>query len=244
MRSILFGFAAAIVLAACSAQAEPDHPGHGDVEHSASSGPVLAELFTSQGCSSCPPAEAFFETLAEREDLAVIVWHVDVWDTLVHGGSSWKDPYSDPAFTARIRNYNRVIRGTGRIFTPQAIIGGETSVIGSRKDQIQDAIILAAEPTVKVSIDEGVATLSGAESQEAEVIYVRLLKEHQTDVTGGENKGRQLSGKNIALEGRMLGVWEGKQTSFDLPDLADNETCAVIVQTPRSGPVLGTGMCS
>jgi len=70
----------------------------------------VAELFTSQSCSSCPPAEALFSDLAEREDLLTLEWHVDYWDTLIHGGSKWKDPYSDKAFTNRQRTYNRSFR--------------------------------------------------------------------------------------------------------------------------------------
>ena len=221
------------VLTVFSASAEPDT--------SLDPQPVLAELFTSQGCSSCPPAEAYFEELTHRSDVAVIVWHVDVWDTLVHRGTSWKDPYSDPAFTARLRQYNKVLRGTPQIYTPQAIIGGAASVIGSRTDEV-DAAIAAAEPRLAaVSIDDGAASITG--NGEGEVIFVRLLREHTTDVTGGENKGRQLSGKNIALQGLVLGEWTGEAARYRLPDLGEGETCAVIVQAPRAGPVLGTGLC-
>jgi len=233
MRASLFVYFSVLIVSACSAAAEPTDP--------VKSGPVLAELFTSQGCSSCPPAEAYFEELAEREDVAVIVWHVDVWDTLVHHGSSWKDPYSNSAFTTRLRWYNKTLRGTPQIFTPQAIIGGAQSVIGSRTGEIEAAIASAKPGLAEVSILEGQVSINGG--GKGDVIFVRLLRQHATDVTGGENKGRQLSGKNIALEGRMLGTWTGEATRFDLPELAETETCAVIVQAPKSGPILGTGMC-
>lgn len=239
MRSLIATAFAVCALAACTAAAEPDDSSQVIIED----GLVLAELFTSQGCSSCPPAEAHFETLTDRDDIAVIVWHVDVWDTLVHGGSSWKDPYSDPAFTKRLRNYNINIRSTPQIYTPQAIIGGETPIIGSRKQQINEAIANAERPSVSVKITDGKVTLSGAETK-AEIIYVRLLKEHSTDVKGGENRGRKLSGKNIALQGLMLGKWSGVTTSYDLPEVAAGETCAVIVQQPRTGRVIGAGMCA
>ena len=223
-------------LSACMASAEPD-----DRTAHLSDGPVLAELFTSQGCSSCPPAEAYFEDLVDAGDVAVIVWHVDVWDTLVHHGSSWKDPYSDPAFTMRLRQYNKVIRGTPQIYTPQAIIGGEVSVIGSRTGEVETAIAAAKPSAVDVSIRVGVATVTGGGN--GEVIFVRLLREHKTDITGGENKGRQLSGKNIALQGLVLGEWTGDAARYAVPDLGDGETCAIIVQERRAGRVLGTGMC-
>lgn len=237
MRAILSALSLAAFVAGCSASAEPEIESIDKITQT----PVLAELFTSQGCSSCPPAEAYFEKLTERDDVAVIVWHVDVWDTLVHRGSSWKDPYSNPAFTKRLRNYNINIRNTPQIYTPQAIIGGETTVIGSRGGEIESALTNAKPRLTEVSFTDGEVALSGR--GEGEVIFVRLLREHSTDVKGGENKGRQLSGKNIALEGLVLGEWTGEETSFALPEVGEDETCAVIVQAPKGGRVLGAGMC-
>ena len=236
MRQTIAAIALTLALSACGAAAEPDVSADAVVD-----GPVLAELFTSQGCSSCPPAEAFFEDLADRRDVAVIVWHVDVWDTLVHRGSSWKDPYSQEAFTTRLRWYNKALRGTPQIFTPQAIVGGETSVIGSRTGEIEAAIESAAPSLAEVSIADGEVSIRG--SGKGDIIFVRLLREHTTAVTGGENKGRQLSGKNIALEGLMLGAWTGEDVNFQLPEISDEETCAVILQAPRAGRVLGAGLC-
>ena len=237
MHGFLKVYALAAVVAGCSASAEPEIEGVPEFSQE----PVLAELFTSQGCSSCPPAEAYFETLADREDVAVIVWHVDVWDTLVHRGSSWKDPYSNPAFTQRLRNYNLNIRNTPQIYTPQAIIGGETTVIGSRTGEVESALTNAKPRLAEVSFIDGEVAVKGG--GKGEVIFVRLLREHSTDVTGGENKGRKLSGKNIALQGLVLGKWTGEDTRFALPELGDGETCAVIVQAPKGGRVLGSGMC-
>ncbi len=76
-------------------------------EAAAPSSLIVAELFTSQSCSSCPPAEKLFSSLADEENILTIEWHVDIWDSLIHGGSRWKDPYSDKKFTARQRSYNR-----------------------------------------------------------------------------------------------------------------------------------------
>ena len=236
MRVFLAAIFSSVVLSAYSASAEPSKTAGQTAD-----GPVLAELFTSQGCSSCPPAESYFEDLVDKGDVAVIVWHVDVWDTLVHHGSSWKDPHSDPAFTMRLRQYNKVIRGTPQVYTPQAIIGGEVSVIGSRTGEVDAAILSAKPPAVEVIIEDGAATVTGG--SEGEVIFVRLLKEHTTDVTGGENKGRQLSGRNIALQGLVLGEWTGEAVRYGIPELDEGETCAVIVQERRAGRVLGTGMC-
>jgi len=98
----------------------------------ASNGPVLVELFTSQGCSSCPPAEALLKELTQTPGVVAIEWHVDYWDTLVHRGSSWKDPFSNAAYTARQRAYNRALRGTSGVYTPQAVIGGQYETVVSR----------------------------------------------------------------------------------------------------------------
>ena len=232
MRAFILSFAA-FLMAFERTEAEPDS--------TTDRAPILAELFTSQGCSSCPPAEAYFETLADREDVVVIVWHVDVWDTLIHRGTSWKDPYSNPAFTTRLRWYTQSLRGTPQIFTPQAIIGGEISVIGSRTSEVETAIKNTAPALAEVSFIEGEVAVNGG--GEGDVIFVRLLREHTTDVTGGENKGRVLSGKNIALQSLVLGPWNGGSETYDLPGIGPDETCAIIVQAPRAGRVLGARMC-
>ena len=86
-------------------------------QHTSASPLVVAELFTSQSCSSCPPAEALFSELAEEENLLTMEWHVDYWDTLIHGGSKWKDRYSSAEFTDRQRSYNAEIRRTRGVYT-------------------------------------------------------------------------------------------------------------------------------
>ena len=101
----------------------------------------VAELFTSQSCSSCPPAESLFAELAERSDLIVLEWHVDYWDSLVHGrAGSWKDPYSNPDWTLRQRRYNRALRGQSGAYTPQAVIDGRFETIGSRRETIENQL--------------------------------------------------------------------------------------------------------
>jgi len=140
---------------------------------------IVAELFTSQSCSSCPPAEALFAKLAEEENLLTMEWHVDYWDDLIHHGSRWKDRYSDRAYTARQRAYNRSLRGTGGVYTPQAIVNGDYEGVGNRRSEVAEIIGFAKD--------------------------LNLPEQHETDVKGGENKGRKLSGKNIVLEAEILG---------------------------------------
>lgn len=211
-------------------------------------GPVVAELFTSQGCSSCPPAERYFSELAEREDVLAIEWHVDYWDRLVHGGSRWQDPYSDAAYTARQRSYNRAIRGTGGVYTPQAVINGQTEAVGNDRSAVNRILLAAAAPSINVSIaasSTGHTISLDGEGPEGDVVFLRLLKDHKTDVKGGENKGRVLSGKNIVLEAIPLGDWTGQSVEFTGPTVSENETCAVIVQekSDHLGAIVGAGVC-
>jgi len=211
----------------------------------ASTGPlIVAELFTSQSCSSCPPAEALFSSLADQDNLLTIEWHVDYWDDLVHGGSKWKDLYSSKAFTARQRAYNWSIRGVGGVYTPQAIVNGQLEGVGSRRGEVTHMLENTEILPVDVQITNNKVVV-GPSNQGADILFVRLLEKHQTNVKGGENKGRLLAGKNIVLEAEILGETGGKVKEFSLPSVGAGESCAVLVQTldGELGPVLGAAKC-
>ena len=205
---------------------------------------VVAELFTSQSCSSCPPAEALFSELAEREDLLTLEWHVDYWDKLVHGGSKWKDVYSKQAFTERQRSYNASLRGTRGVYTPQAIVNGHVEGVGNSRSEVSALVDDAKALPLSVEIENN-AVMIGASDTDVEVLFVRLLKQHETNVKGGENKGRKLHGKNIVLNANVLGKTTNVQTQFEIPSIGAGETCAVLVQalTKEVGPVLGAAKC-
>ena len=205
---------------------------------------VVAELFTSQGCSSCPSAEAFFSKLAERDDLLTLEWHVDYWDQLVHHGSRWKDPYSSKAFTARQRSYNRSLRGKSAVYTPQAVINGHFEGVGSRSGVVNDMIDNVPAHTVPVKITNNKIVV-GPNSDAADIMFLRLLKQHETNVKGGENKGRKLHGRNIVLEASVIGKASSGPVEFSLPSVGSGETCAVIVQNSKGdlSPILGAAKC-
>lgn len=205
---------------------------------------IVAELFTSQSCSSCPPAEALFSDLAERDDLLTMEWHVDYWDQLVHGGSKWKDLYSSKAFTQRQRSYNRSLRGKSAVYTPQAIVNGKTEGVGNRRGKVTDLLEAAKMLSVPVTINNNVAEIGGSASA-TDILFVRLLKQHETDVKGGENKGRKLAGKNIVLEANVIGQTGTGATSYKLPSIGENESCAVLVQSQKKnvGPIIGAAKC-
>jgi len=205
---------------------------------------IVAELFTSQGCSSCPPAERLFSTLADRDDVLTLEWHVDIWDDLVHGGSRWKDPYSSDAFTGRQRSYNRSIRQTGSIYTPQAVVNGQLEGVGSRSGEVTAMLENASVLPIGVQIKNDKISIASS-SQSADILFLRLLKKHETDIKGGENKGRKLAGKNIVLDATVLGQTGDKPKEFNLPSIGNGETCAVLIQTFNGnvGPVLGAAKC-
>lgn len=205
---------------------------------------TVAELFTSQSCSSCPPAEALFSELAEREDLLTIEWHVDYWDSLVHRGSRWKDVYSKKEFTARQRSYNRSIRGTNGVYTPQAVVNGELEGVGNREGAVSNLLRSAPALSIPIQINQNLVTI-GPDQTGNDVLFLRLLEKHETDVKGGENKGRKLAGKNIVLAAEVLGKTGSKTTQFEIPDVGEGETCAVIIQDLSGdvGPVHGAAKC-
>lgn len=217
-------------------------------------GPIaVAELFTSQSCSSCPPAEKYFRDLAKREDIVVIEWHVDYWDRLVHGrAGAWKDPYSSADHTERQRSYNANIRGQWGAYTPQAVISGTKETVGYKSRQIERWFMTSDPLPVKVSTlkEDGELRVyvAGLEPERpAQIIRVELLPAQTTNVPRGENHGKTLSSSNIAVGIDELGSWNGGQieVSADLPE--DGHRCAILVQDQtRNGParILGASYCA
>ncbi|MEO1475213.1 MAG: DUF1223 domain-containing protein [Pseudomonadota bacterium] len=210
--------------------------------------PVLVELFTSQSCSSCPPAEALFADLAERDDLVVIEWHVDYWDELVHGrAGKWKDPYSDADYTRRQRDYNLALRGMGSVYTPQAVINGQSETTGSRRGAIAQLIEAQPPAPAVITMEDGNVTIAETTLPadiSADVLLVSLLAEQTTDVRGGENQGRTLMSRNVAVSAKVLGQWSGPAVSFDLSSMGPEQHCALIVQDTENLQVLGARYCS
>ena len=243
----------ALLFAAAAAVAVPQALAPSEVK----SNPTVIELFTSQSCYSCPPAEAFLgELVEERSDILALEFHVDYWDELVHRGSKWKDVFSSPDSTQRQRVYNVSIRGRASVYTPQMIIGGAAEAVGSNRGNVLAALSQASgqgQP-VEVSIEEDGAgfrvTIDGAAAEDATVWYVEYLREHTTEVLRGENKGKFLTNHNIVREFRSIGEWRGKTVSLDIADidLPPDHGCAILVQTVNGddnvpGPILGAGVC-
>lgn len=206
--------------------------------------PVLVELFTSQSCSSCPPAEANFRKLAARPDVVALEWHVDYWDELHVGAAGrWKDPFSSPAHTARQRAYNEALRGTSGVYTPQAVIAGRLETVGSRAGEI-DALIReqsrGASPARLVA--DGAAFEVAAAPANAQARFVVFQRSADTRVGGGENKGARLASANVVL--RLLPAKPAQPGArLTPPKLAPGEGCALLLEDGRRGVALAAAYC-
>ena len=205
--------------------------------------PVVAELFTSQGCSSCPPADALLGDLAQaRPDILLLAYHVTYWD-----GRGWRDPFSLGAATARQRQYVRLLN-LEALYTPQLVVDGVLDVIASDRPAVLDALGTLRRPAPPRR-DAAMLTLSRHDS--AAVIGVEPLagagggvillvgydRLHRTSVAGGENSGRTLVQTNVVRSVAMAGAWSGGAQSIRLP-APEGERWAVLLQAP-DGAIIG-----
>ena len=216
-------------------------------------GPTVIELFTSQSCYSCPPAEALLGELVDRENLVALEFHVDYWDDLMYGSAGkWKDLFSDPAYTLRQRRYAARIRNSG-VYTPQVVVDGVVQTVGSRRGRVMRLLERSAgiEKPVLVSVQPGpeggftVAVESKAGRPSAAVLLARYDLKHVTAVEAGENMGKTLTNHHVVREFRELAHWTGEPLEISLADLrlGPNQGCAVIVQAHEQGAILGAAAC-
>lgn len=208
---------------------------------------VVVELFTSQGCNSCPPADALLAELAARPDILALSFHVDYWDYI-----GWKDPFASAQHSERQRDYVSKL-GLRYVYTPQIVVDGRHDVVGSKRRAVLRAIetAVAAKPAVAVTLTDaegGQALLSEGEAPDAgaTVWLVTFDDGHDTPVVRGENRGKVLHNANVVRELVALGTWVGEAKTYPI-DLARARAegrggCAVIVQGGAGGPVLGAGV--
>jgi hypothetical protein len=210
--------------------------------HAADQRPVVVELFTSQGCSSCPPADVFLGELAARPDVLALGLHVDYWDYI-----GWKDPFAQRAHTERQRSYSRTLNQR-YVYTPQMVIDGTLQGVGSEKALINKLIdkarkMAADGPSLKLTGDGAQRTLhlgAARSPAPATVWLIGYERRHQTPVQSGENSGRKLANYNIVRVMQPVGVWTGGAATLplDLQILAQCDGAAVIVQTEETGPIV------
>lgn len=182
----------------------------------------VVELFTSQGCSSCPPADRLLASLSTDREVLALSFPVDYWDYL-----GWKDTLAAPAFTARQKNYS-LARGDGQVYTPQVIVDGMVHAVGSDSEQIQTAIdnwrpkgalsvpITLSVGAGKVRIEVGRPSKDGGPTAGA-LWLLRVAKNRTVAVGRGENAGKRLTYTNVVRGLKHIGDWNGTTTSYDFP---------------------------
>jgi hypothetical protein len=201
----------------------------------AQASPTVVELFQSQGCSSCPPAIANVNALADRPDILALSFGVTYWDYL-----GWKDTFARPAFTERQRDYARGIHTT--VYTPQVVIAGRADIVGVDRAELAAAIARApaSSNAPAVTVTGGQVAVSAAAAANADVWLVRYdPRVQKVDIGAGENSGVLLAHRNIVRALVRLGTWTGAAQTYALPGGGDPAwRTAILVQGKGGGPIL------
>ncbi len=200
----------------------------------AASRPVVVELFTSEGCSSCPPADALLTQLAKRGDVLPLAFHVTYWNSL-----GWRDPYSFEAATERQASY--AARLGGGSYTPEMVVDGRHGMVGSDRDEVEARIASAHGgedvDTRLARSGESYSISIGAGRGEGRILLVGFDHQHETHVGRGENSGRTLTESNVVRSYRVVGRYDGASMQISAP-IGAGQSAAVIVQG-ADGRVLG-----
>ncbi|MFZ5783179.1 MAG: DUF1223 domain-containing protein [Pseudomonadota bacterium] len=242
-RSLLIGGAALTGMAvagAVASRAQARKPADKRAE-----GPWLVELFTSQGCSSCPPADAYLGTLARRPDIVALSFHVDYWDYI-----GWKDPFATRATTERQRAYVRALHQR-YVYTPQMVVEGIGHETGRDPAAIEKLLARAQRKSVQRATPDLSRSTGGAltvrldafalDGRSADVTLAVYDRRHATPIASGENQGRMIENFNTVRRLQRLARWDGAPATWtiDDADLQPGKGAAVIVQWADQGPVIG-----
>ena len=198
----------------------------------------MVELFTSQGCSSCPPADALLSGLAQQGDVVALAYHVDYWDY-----AGWEDTFGEKDFSDLQRGYAKSW-GSSRIYTPQMVINGAKGVVGSKRAEVQAALGEAELPLdVSLEVSGGMLKLSipaRADLDDATIYLVRYLDRAEVAIDTGENAGKSMVYTQVVLDRQAVGLWEaeaGAEIKLPLDETATDGAggLAVLVQCERHG---------
>lgn len=210
----------------------------------ANDNPVVVELYTSQGCSSCPAADALMHELAKRDDVIGLALHVDYWDYI-----GWKDPFGDPAHAKRQRAYATEAKRRS-IFTPEMVVHGQTDIVGAKPMALSKAIAEHAARTPSVDVD--VTRQGDTLSIEAAVLQdvtgtmtvhmLRYTPERSTEIKRGENAGKTLNYANVVEDWTVLGTWGGDAPLSMTAQISGDKPVVVIVQSRTAGPILAAAV--
>ncbi len=195
----------------------------------------VVELFTSQGCSSCPPADVAVAAISARPDIVALSFGVTYWDNL-----GWKDTFAQQKFTDRQWAYARGLQHNN-VATPQVVINGRTDVVGQSVGEIDAALRRAKlTPGPAVTLNAaGVSVAGAAPAKAADVWLVRYNPNvQQVPVKRGENNGKTLPIKNVVKELTRLGAWSGGERTYAIPAGPAGLSTAVLIQAGPGGPIL------
>ncbi len=230
--SILIFLLPVFILVFCSGSVSVDN--HKNKTTTTSNNIVVLELFTSQGCSSCPPADRLLATYANREDIAALSFHVDYWNKL-----GWKDPFSDQLFTERQGNY--ASSSGSSVYTPQIIINGEKEMVGSEENKIKATIkqfqkqqtasqIIISE--IKTGDNKISVTYSVKGKLNNSVVNIALVQNKiTTSIKAGENHGVTLTNYNVVRNFKTMSsiAAEKNETTIDMISGIDKKDCSIIL---------------
>jgi hypothetical protein len=188
--------------------------------------PAVLELFTSQGCSSCPPADALLGRLARQPGIIALAWHVDYWNSL-----GWRDPYSSALATQRQQDYAARLRD--EVYTPALVVNGARIVVGSDGAAVSaaiDALGGLAVPVTARREGPGVVAEIGAAGRPVSALLATYVPEHATPIGAGENGGRTLTEYRIVRAATPLDGWDGTARRIALPEIGAGLGAVVLVQ--------------
>ena len=199
---------------------------------------TLVELFTSQGCSSCPPADALLGQLATRDDILALSLHVDYWDYL-----GWADDLADPGFTARQKGYAHEWSAR-QIYTPQIVVNGQRPVVGSKPAKVLDALAKARPAPVAFDLEREadglriVARALGDLPDQLTIHLVRYQPHVERQIEAGENQGRKIDYHNVVTDWTVAGTWDTYAALDRTVPIDGSEPVAIILQDGTNGPVI------
>ena len=218
-------------------------------------GPAVVELFTSQGCSSCPPADKIVSKLAADENVIALTYPVTLWDYL-----GWPDTLASRENTERQFAYAQV-RGDSAVYTPQVVVNGREDVVGNKEKAVRREIVAQAahglSPSVKVGLERNGSVLElrigaarpAAPRMSATIWLGSITPEVKVDIGRGENSGRTITYHNVVRSLRAVGMWKGEPVSIDMPideiSRDGGSACVVLVQLNESagpGAIVGAAM--
>lgn len=204
----------------------------------------VVELFTSQSCSSCPPADAVLARLAARDDVIALSYHVDYWNYL-----GWRDTFSARKFTDRQYGYAKTF-GRGSVYTPQMVIDGRDAAIGSDEAVVEEKLKALADggkgPAVPITASQSAGKITikvGAGGGNADLLLVYFDKKATVAIGKGENSGKTITYWHVVRDVQTVGMWDGKTMSVVMPASvikgSSSGGCAILLQEMSAGNAPG-----